>query len=88
MPNSCKKRVHAWVKKFDAHGTVKNLNKKSNSRAAQSGLKKVHDEATIGRCVMMLKTHHNGALGSDHESQICVVIHSVEYSGVRIDLGK
>ena len=43
----CKKRVHTWVKKFDAHGTVKNLNKKSNSRATQSGLKKVHGEATI-----------------------------------------
>ena len=42
-----KKRVHAWVNKFDAHGTVKNLNKKSNIRAAQSGLKKVHDKATI-----------------------------------------
>ena len=35
------------MKKIDAHGTVKNLNKKSNSRAAQSGLKKVHDEAKI-----------------------------------------
>ena len=43
----CKKRVYAWVKKFDADGIVKNLNKKSNNRAAQSGLKKVHDEATI-----------------------------------------
>ena len=25
----CKERVHAWVKKFNAHGTVKNLSKKS-----------------------------------------------------------
>ena len=39
--------MHALVKKVDAHGAVKNLNKKSNSRAAKSGLKKVHDEATI-----------------------------------------
>ena len=40
----CKQRVHAWVMKTDAHGTVKNLNMNSKTRAARSGLKKVRDE--------------------------------------------
>ena len=30
-------RIWAWVDKFDAHGTVQNLNKKSEKRETHSG---------------------------------------------------
>ena len=63
-------RVHAWVIKTDAHGTVKNLNIKSNSRAARSGLKKVRDEATIEKVRLDLTGHQKGALGKDHRSLV------------------
>ena len=45
----CKQRLHAWVKKFGAHGTVENLNKKSSNRKTHSGRKRVRDEAIIQR---------------------------------------
>ena len=67
---SCKQRVHAWEKKIDAHGTVKNLSMKLNSRAARSRLKKVRDEATIERVRQDLKTHQKGTLGIDHKSLV------------------
>ena len=51
------------MKKTDAYGTVKNLNMKSNSREARSGLNKVRDEATIERVRQDLTTHQKGALG-------------------------
>ena len=66
----CKLRVHAWVIKTDAHGTVKNLNIKSNSRAARSGLKKVRDEATIEKVRQDLRAHQKGALGKHHRSLV------------------
>ena len=66
----CKQRVHDWVIKTDAHGTVKNLNIKSNNRAAQSGFKKMRDKATIERVRQDLRTHQKGALGKDHRSLV------------------
>ena len=36
-----KKRIQAWVKKFELYGTVENLNKKSDRRKSHSERKKV-----------------------------------------------
>ena len=89
-PNSCtfftKHLVNrgfmlGW-KKTDAHGTVKNLNMKSNGRAARSGLKKVRYEATIERMRQDLRTHQKGALGKDYRTLVWVAVYSVEYSGL------
>ena len=66
----CKQRVHAWMKKTDSHGTVKNLNMKSNSQAARSGLKKVSDDATTERVCQDLRSHQKGGLGKDHKSLV------------------
>ena len=43
------KRIYAWVKKFDEHGTVENLNKKSDNRATHSGRKRIRDAEMIER---------------------------------------
>ena len=56
--------------KIDAHGTVKNLSMKLNSRAARSRLRKVRDEATIERVRQDLKTYQRGALVIDHKSLV------------------
>ena len=80
--------MHAWVKIIDTHGTVKNLNKKSNSRAAQSGLKKVHDEATIEEV-----RHHDENLpkrGTKNRSRLLSLSRRTTTlrRALRIDLGK
>ena len=74
----CNQRLHAWVKKTDAHGTVKNLSMKLNNRAARSRLKKVRDETTIERVRQDLRIHQKGALGIDHKSLVWVAVYSAE----------
>ena len=44
-----KKRIEAWVKKFEVFGIVENLNKKSDRQESHSGRKRVRDEAIIER---------------------------------------
>ena len=44
-----KKRIEAWVKKFEKFGTVENLNKKSDRQESHSGRKRLRDEAMIER---------------------------------------
>ena len=82
----CKKRAHAWLKKFDAHWTVKNLNKKSNSRAAQSGLKKVHDEATIEG--VRHDAENSPKRGIRNRSRVLSLSRRTPRRVLRIDLGK
>ena len=40
-------RIHAWMNKFNNHGTVENLNKASKNRATHSGRKRVRDPTLI-----------------------------------------
>ena len=44
-----KKRIQAWVAKFNEFGTVQNRNRKSDERGSLSGRKRVRDEPLIAR---------------------------------------
>ena len=68
--------------KIDAHGTVKNLNKKSNSRAAQPGLKKVHDEATLEG------VRHDAENSPKRDTRNGSQVLSLSHRTLRSDLGK